>query len=417
MKVQLTKCKLGYGGTKTEMERLVKNAEKLDSTFKAQRNANGELALSFQDVVRAIGIVQDDMKITGTTAREASGTISGSLDTLKSSVQNLIIGLGGNNADIDSLLGNVVESFQNVVTNVQPIVERLIDYIPGIIGAVIPVLQEMAPELLTTAVGLFNGFVNAIIAVLPDLVPVAIEAINLLSDTLIKNLPTIIEAGVELIVALINGFADALPTLIEQAPKIISTLANAIINNLPTILNAGARIIQSLINGMISLVGSLPQIVLDIMTNLKESFSGGIEAAKQWGKDLMTNFGNGIRENVMQVWESVKEAAQGIKDLLGFSEPDKGPLKDFHTYAPDMMKAFAKGITQNQRLVTDAASQAMQGVSNAMSAGSATNNAYNYGGFNISIYQQPGQSSDALVDELMYKMQARIDSRRAVYAS
>ena len=413
----LDNLKLGYGGTKTEMERLVKDAEKLNSSFKAQRDSTGALTLAYSDVIKAIGIVQDDMKITGTTAREASGTISGSLDSLKSSFQNLLIGLGTNNADIDNLLGNVVESFQNVVNNIQPIIERLIDYIPGIIGAVIPVLQSMAPELLTTAVNLFNGFISAIISVLPDLVPVAIDAITLLSSTLIDNLPIIIEAGVELIVALINGFADALPVLIDQAPQIISTLATAIIKNLPTIIAAGAKIIQSLINGIISMAGSLPQIILDVMLSLKDAFTGGIDAAKQWGMDLITNFANGIAENVKNVWENVKSAMQGVRDLMHFSEPDKGPLKDFSTYAPDMMRTFAKGIAQNQHLVTDAAAQAMEGVSSAMSIGSGTSNAYNYGGFNISIYQQPGQSTDALVDELMYKMQNRIDSRRAVFAS
>ena len=412
----LDNLKLGYGGTKSEMERLVKDAEKLNSSFKAQRDSTGQLTLAYSDVIKAIGIVQDDMKITGTTAREASGTISGSLDTLKSSVKNLMIGLGTNNADLDSLLGNVVESFNNVVNNIQPIIERLIDYIPGIVGAVLPVLQSMAPQLITTAVELFNGFINAVVSVLPDLVPVAIEAINLLSTTLINNLPIIIEAGIQLIVSLIEGFADALPVLIDQAPAILSTFANAIINNLPKILTAGAKIIQSLINGMVSMVGSIPGIVLDILTNIKDSFSGGIDAAKTWGSDLITNFANGIVENAKQVWENVREVAQGIWDLIHFSEPDKGPLKDFHKYAPDMMKTFAKGISQNQHLVTDAASQAMQGVSDAMTAGSATSNAYNYGGFNISIYQQPGQSSDALIDELMYKMQNRIDSRKAVFA-
>ena len=164
------------------------------------------------------------------------------------------------------------------------------------------------------------------------------------------------------------------------------------------------------------MAGSLPEIILDVLLNIKETFNGGIDAAKQWGKDLMTNFGNGIAENVKQVWENVKQAAQGIRDLLHFSEPDKGPLKDFDTYAPDMMKTFARGISQNQHLVTDAASQAMQGVSDAMSAGSATSNAYNYGGFNFSIYQQPGESTDALVDRLMYAMQSKVDQKKAVWA-
>ncbi|MBQ1287795.1 MAG: phage tail protein, partial [Erysipelotrichaceae bacterium] len=196
----LDNLKLGYGGTKSEMERLIKDAEKLNTSFKAQRYSNGDLAMSFSDIVAAIDIVQGKMQITGTTAREASGTISGSIDTMKAAFQNFVTGLGMNNADIDMLLGNLVEAFQNVVTNIQPIVERLIDYIPGIVSAVIPVLQGMAPDLVRTAAELFTAFVNAIIGVLPDLIPVAIDAINLLSDTLIKNLPTIIEAGVMLIV-------------------------------------------------------------------------------------------------------------------------------------------------------------------------------------------------------------------------
>ena len=410
----LDNLKLGYGGTKTEMERLITDAEKLDKNFRAQRTANGDLAMSFDDIIKAIGIVQTDLKITGTTAREASKTISGSVDSLKSAFQNLVIGLGSENADIDKLLWNVVESFQNVVANVQPIIQRLIDYIPGIVGAILPVLQSMAPQLVATATELFNGFVSAVVSVLPDLIPVAIDAVELLGSTLIDNLPTLVEAGVELIVGLMTGFADALPALIEQAPMIISTLANAIINNLPAIAAAGIKIIQSLINGIISMAGSLPEIIYNVLVNIKNSFSGGIDAAKTWGSDLITNFANGIVENAKQVWENVKEVAQGIWDLLHFSEPEKGPLKNFSTYAPDMMKTFAKGITQNQHLVTDAAAQAMEGVSGAMTM--TGGNAYNYGGFNISVYQQPGESTDALVDRIMYAMQSRVDQKKAVFA-
>ena len=165
------------------------------------------------------------------------------------------------------------------------------------------------------------------------------------------------------------------------------------------------------------MAGSLPQIAYDIIINLKDSFAGGVEAAYGWGRDLIINFANGIIEHTKQVWSSVKNVAQSIWDLLHFSEPDAGPLKDFHTYAPDMMKTFAEGITKNAHLVTDAASQAMGGVSTAMQSGSATSNAYNYGGFNIAIYQQPGQSADDLINELMVKMQNRIDARKAVFAT
>ena len=413
----LDNLKLGYGGTKTEMERLVKDAEGLNSTFKAQRYSNGELALSFADIVAAIDIVQGHMNITGTTAKEASGTVRGSIDSMKAAFQNFVVGLGSDKADIDMLLDGVVTSFQDVVKNVQPIVERFIDYIPGVISAVLPVLRNLAPQLINTAVGIFNQLLNAIISVLPDLIPIAIDAIKLISNTLIQNLPTIIEAGVQLIVGLIQGFAEALPTLIDQAPRLISTFVNSLINNLPALVTAGVKIIEALIKGLISMVGNLPQIAYDIIINLKDSFAGGVEAAYGWGRDLIINFANGIIEHTKQVWSSVKNVAQSIWDLLHFSEPDAGPLKNFHTFAPDMMKEFANGITRNQHLVSDAASNAMEGVSTAMSAGSATSNAYNYGGFNISIYQQPGQSSDDLVNELMVKMQNRIDARKAVFAT
>lgn len=413
----LDNLKLGYKGSKEGAEQLVKDAEKLNSTFKAQRYSNGELALSFADIVAAIDIVQGHMNITGTTAKEASGTVRGSIDSMKAAFQNFVVGLGMNNADIDTLLNGVVTSFQDVVNNIQPIVERFIDYIPGVISAVIPVLQSLAPQLINTAVGLFNQLLNAIISVLPDLIPIAVDAIKLISNTLIQNLPTIIEAGIQLIVGLIQGFSEALPVLIDQAPRLISTLATAIIQNLPTILTAGVKIIEALIKGLISMAGNLPQIAYDILVSIKDTFAGGVEAAWGWGRDLIINFANGIIEHTKQVWSSVKNVAQSIWDLLHFSEPDAGPLKNFHTFAPDMMKEFASGITRNQHLVSDAASQAMEGVSTAMSAGSATSNAYNYGGFNIAIYQQPGQSSDDLVNELMVKMQNRIDARKAVFAT
>ena len=411
----LDNLKLGYGGTKSEMERLVKDAEQLNSSFVAQRYANGELALSFADIVAAIDIVQGEMGLTGTTAKEASGTVAGSIDSMKAAMQNFVVGLGTNSADIDQLLNNVVESFQDVIRNVQPILERFIDYIPGVIGAVIPVLKDLAPQLVTTAVTMFNQLLEAIISVLPDLIPIAVDAVKLIANTLIQNLPALIDAGVQLIVALIDGFAEALPVLIEQAPKLISTLASAIIRNLPTIIESGVKIIEALIKGLISLAGNLPQIALDILTSMKETFAGGVEAAWGWGRDLIINFANGIIEHTKAVWSSVKDVAQSIWNLLHFSEPEEGPLKNFSTYAPDMMKTFAQGITRNTHLVTDAASQAMQGVSNAMSVGGGTSNAYNYGGFNISVYQQPGESTDELVDRLMYAMQNRVDARKAVY--
>lgn len=412
----LDNLKLGYGGTKTEMERLILDAEKLDSSFKANRATNGDLTMSFDDIVKAIHVVQNNMNITGTTAKEASKTVSGSIDSMKSAFKNLVIGLGTDQADIDALLGNVVESFEDVVTNVQPIIERFIDYIPGLISAVIPVLQSMAPQLISTAVQLVNALVNALISTLPSLIPVAVDTVMMLANTIVQNLPTIIDAGIELIIALINGFSEALPDLVQQIPVILGHLISAIVKNLPRLVEAGANMIQAIINGLLSLGSGVSEAAYNVLVAVQETFTSGFAAAYQWGKDLIYNFGNGIIENAKAVWDRVKEVAGGIRELLHFSEPDKGPLKDFNSYAPDMMRTFAEGIKKNAYLVENAASQAAGGVANAMNMSAGTSNAYNYGGFNIAIYQQPGQSADALVDELMVKMQNRIDARKAVYA-
>jgi len=423
----LDNLKLGYGGTKTEMERLVLDAEKLDATFKAQRLDNGNLALSFVDIINAIHILQTGMQITGTTAKEASGTIAGSISTLKAAYQNFVTGLGMSNSDIDMLLGNVVTAFQNVVANVQPIIERLVGYIPAVVTAVIPVLEGMAPDLMRTAVDLFNSFLSGIVSVLPDLVPVAVDAIIMFSNTIVQNLPTIIDAGIQFIMALGRGLAQALPTLAEQAPMIIGHFASSIVRNLPQILEVGGQMILALAQGIATNYMGIFEAGWSVIDAFREAVIPGIQAAWSWGKDLIINFGNGIIENARQVWDRVKDVAQGIWDLLHFSEPEKGPLKDFHTFAPDMMKTFAKGIKDNVGLVTGATELAAEGISGALTvapsaataAGGVSNlsNAYNYGGITINAYQQPGQSTDDFIDEIMFRMQNRIDAKRAVFGT
>ena len=412
----LDNLKLGYGGTKTEMERLIKDASQMTDVQQKLGLTVDESSLSFDNIVKAIAVMQDKMKIAGTTANEASGTISGSIASMQSAWQNFITGIGSSDADLGLLLDNLVGSFDAAVANILPIVERLIDYVPQIITMVTPILESKAPMLIDTAMKLFQSLLDGFVSMLPTLTPIAVDIIVKLVDSLVKNLPTIIQAGIQLIVALINGLVQALPQLISYVPQIISALVSGIIKNLPAIMSAGVQLIKALIEGLMSMVGQIPQVIMNVLLAIKDAFGEGIKAALTWGKDMMINFGNGIAEAASHVWNNVKGVASGIKKILGFSEPDEGPLSNFHTFAPDMMKLFAKGIEQNQHLVTDAASQAMQGVSDAMQVGGGTSNAYNYGGFNIAVYQQPGESTDQLVDRLMYQMQNRIDSRKAVFA-
>lgn len=285
----LDNLKLGYGGTKSEMERLVTDAEKLDSSFKAARDTNGDLALSYSDIIDAIHIVQTDMGITGTTAEEASKTISGSLASAKAAWSNLVVGVADENANLEQLIDNFIDSVVTAGENIIPRVEQIMSGLGTLINAA---AERLVPLIVTT---------------------------------IVNNLPQIVQSGVQLIVTLAGALIQALPQLIAAIPEIFRALVSGFQANWPQIQQAGRDIIDQLGNTLRSL-GS---------------------QALQWGKDMMGNFINGIKSMLGGIAEAARSAASTAASYLHFSEPDVGPLSDFHTFAPDMMRMFADGITRN----------------------------------------------------------------------
>lgn len=406
----LDNLKLGYAGSKEGMQQLLADAEALSGVHYD--------VSSYADIVQAIHVVQENMNIAGTTAREAAGTISGSIDALKSSFQNFVIGLGQDGADIDMLFNNMVESFGNVVNNVQPVIERLIDYIPSVVANLLPVMSSMLPQLTQTAADLFSQVVNTVMSMLPELVPVAVQAIWTIGEALIQNAPLLLKAAAALIAALAEGLFSLLGQLGEAGLAMVQAIGSSISSGFNTVKAWGAQLITSFINGIFSFAGNLANAGQQIISNIRNAFTSGIASARSWGAELIINFGNGIMEYASQVWENVKEVAKGIWSLLHFSEPEEGPLADFNSWGPDMMKSYAKGIRDNAYRVQDAAQAAASGVEVGLSAAgsSASQNAYNYGGISMVINQQPGESAEDLVDRIMYRIQTAVDNKEAVFA-
>ena len=283
----LDNLKLGYGGTKEEMQRLLEDAEKLSGI---------EYDISsYADIVDAIHVVQTEMGITGTTAKEASTTIQGSVSSMKGAWKNLLVGMADDNADFGQLVNNLVDSAVTVGENIIPRVEQTI-----------------------------QGLATFISSASDTIIPLVVE-------TIVNNLPMIISAGVDLVVSLAGALIDAIPELLKAVPQIILAIAN----------------------GLLSLNGKIYDAGASLMNKVKSAIMEKVNAAKQWGKDLIQNFIDGIKAKARALLDGVKNIAQGIKDFLGFSEPEKGPLSNFHTYAPDMMQLFAKGIKDNEHLITD----------------------------------------------------------------
>lgn len=349
----LDNLKLGYGGTKTEMERLLADATALSGV---EYDIN-----SLSDVYEAIHVIQGELDITGTTAKEASTTISGSVASMKSAWQNLLVGIADDNADFEVLVGNFVDS---VVTTGQNIIPR----VQSILGGLGKLIQEGADKL----------------------VPIVI-------DTIITSLPQIVESGINLVVTLISGLISAIPQLVRSIPQLIKAIINGFVNAWPQLKQAGSDIVKMVGDGIKSLIGS----------------------AWTWGKDLLDNFIGGIKSKIGALVDSVKNVAGKVRSFLGFSEPEEGPLSNFHTYAPDMMKLFAQGIKENEHLITDQIGKSFDFGSdianigltgNGMANGGTTNT---FGAVSISIYPKDSDTADEIVDAVMERIQAATNRRAA----
>ena len=246
----LDNLKIGYGGTKEEMQRLIADAAELSDTVDAQ-------SMSFANIVEAIHVVQTEMGITGTTALEAGRTISGSVGAMKSAWTNLVTGFADGNADIEGLIDNLVativgdgtENNLGVIGNVLPAVERALSGIGQLIEGAIPVLIERLPGLLQQILPVLlssaTSLVNSVIEVLPELV-------DLIVDTLIDNAPMLIVAAVELILALAGGLIQAVPKLLKAIPTIIKETVDGFKNseNIKKFIDVGKNIIDGIKSGI-----------------------------------------------------------------------------------------------------------------------------------------------------------------------
>lgn len=280
----LDNLKLGYGGTKSEMERLLADAEKVSGV-------KYDIS-SFSDVAQAIHVVQTELGITGTTAKEATETISGSIGGMQSAFGNLLAGLGNPASDITLLMNNLVEAFQNVIKNIVPVIENLVKALPVAFDAILKAIGDLLPTLLEMVTSLFAQVLETLLTLLPELIPVVVDAVLLIVQTLIENLPLLIEAAFVLITTLVEGIGEALPELIPITIEAILTIVQGLIDNLPLLLNAALQLIMGLAEGLITaipiLVERLPEIINSIVTFVVNSIPLIIDVGIQLLTALVT---------------------------------------------------------------------------------------------------------------------------------
>lgn len=407
----LDNLKLGYGGTKEEMQRLLTDAEKI-SGIKYDIS-------SYADIVDAIHVVQTEMGITGTTAKEAATTIEGSANSMKSAWSNLITGMSNENLDLGDLVQNVVDSVgafaDNLIPRLQIMLPRFADgltqLVNGLAPYVGPALETLLPPLMQGIGGLVSGIVQAL--------PAAVEAISAVIPMLVEQLtillPQIISAGVEIIAALASGIGENLPTLIPAVVDAIITITEGLIDHIDLLIIAAGQLIAGLAQGLIEaiprLVGRLPEIISAIVKGLLK----GLAAIGMVGQQLVEGLWNGIKNAGQWLY---KKLSGWVSDILGWIKGFFGIHSPSKVFADEIGKFIPPGITLG---VEQAMPRAMRDMGEELSAlatlplpsGGTTTN---MGGVVINVYGAEGQDVNALADVVMYRLQSAVERKEAVFA-
>lgn len=337
----LDNLKLGYGGTKEEMQRLLDDASKI-SGIKYDIS-------SYADVVDAIHVMQESMDIAGTTSKEASTTIQGSIGMMSSAWTNFLTGMADPAQDFDSLLGNLVDSVVTVANNIVPrivallprlvqgvtsLISQLANYIPDVLGKLLPALIQGAVELINQIVAslpdligiiidqlplildgimqIFVGIVQALPALITTITQALPEIILIIVQTLVSNLPALIQGIVQLIVGITQALPEIIVALINELPQIISLIVQALIENIPILIQGAIQMVAGLVMAIPQIISALIQAIPQIITSIVTGFAPMLEKMKQ----VATNVMNAVKEVFMNIWNAIKTFISNTMDSI-----------------------------------------------------------------------------------------------------
>lgn len=385
----LDNLKLGYGGTKEEMEKLIADANEYAKTI----GEAGDLSMdSFADIVTAIDLVQQKQNIAGTTAREASTTISGSLGMAKAAWENLVTGMSDSEADLDSLMNNLVDSIvgytdktgehvNGVVDNILPVAEKalnsvgtMIEKLAPVIGEQLPKLVEsVLPSLLSAGANIVSSLIKGITSALPQLLFMAgdmieellkglLEASSNSESTIMEVLETIIgvfeenymqfiDLGLQILQNIFNGLVEGLPDVLFYAQEIILHLADAIIENLPSLIDTAFQMILYLAEGIAQALPELIPKAIEAVVTFAESLIDNVDLLIDGAIALVV----GLAEGIINALPILIEKAPEIVFKLTVAIIKAGPK--ILAAAAELIIVLIRGIIQTAAKLAEVGKQ------------------------------------------------------------
>lgn len=356
----LDNLKLGYGGTKEEMERLLADAEKISGIHYDISNLN--------EVYEAIHVIQGELGITGTSAEEAATTLQGSAATMKAAWTNLLTGMADENANLEELIQNFIDSvgvfmdnllprvntvLTGVVTLVQQLAPQIIAAIPELLALLLPAavdavvsivnaisanipllvncivgcvpqivagLAATLPTLLQAGVQLIEGLLQGVTQTLPQIVETLQGLIPQMVEVLVDGVPALLGAAITLFTAIIDAIPEILPTLIDQIPTIIDGIITTVISNIPLLLQAGISLFNAIIDAIPqiipALIAALPNIIISIVTALIKAIPQLLKAGIEMFMSLVTSVIRIIPDLISALGQLIKTIGTHLVDKV-----------------------------------------------------------------------------------------------------
>ena len=309
----LDNLKLGYGGTRAEMERLIADANEYAESIGQAADLSIE---NFGDIVEAIELIQQKQGIAGTTAKEAATTISGSLMMVKAAWQNLLVAIADGNADLGKAFDILVDSAEIAFNNILPVAEKAIMGIGTIIERLAPVLGQKLPkvvsDVLPSLLSAVTGLVKSLATSLPAMIQPVISAI-------VSALPDIISAGIQLFAGLVTALVETIPQLVAAIPQIISAIWDGFVEAYPTMKEAGIQLVNAIGEGITEagawLSEGLHTLWTDILGGTEESWNEmTTQLSTTWEniKTVAIECWDSIKTSLSSTWESIKSIAMSV---------------------------------------------------------------------------------------------------------
>ena len=402
-------------------------------------NMSAEETEAMKDQLHDLGgVMSDDSVKAAAGFQDALLNMQTAADGLKNNMMvNFLPGMSSVMNGLASVFSGDSEGMTEIRSGIESILTSAQEVLPGffemgseIIMSLIKGLEPMLPDLLTTIAEMFAELINVLVEALPELIPVVIDAVGIIVGALFDNLPTLITTVFELFTDLVNKLTDpscidqlvdmtvtlietianglitALPILVPAVVKIIVQLTTSLLQRIPDLIAAAGKLVAGIVTGLVKCLPDIAkgalQIVSELLGTLAQIPKKLIEMALGWGKDLISNFTKGITDTVGKVKDAVGGVANKIKGFLGFSEPEEGPLSDFHTYAPDMIELFSEGLKQSKAKLSGTLTSVLQLPDSTVPEMASADG----GGITIPIY-----IGDDLLDTVIVNANQRINLR------